>query len=143
MNSAPPANPPISSSPPTSPPQTSLKSPNHLQRPRSHQTGTTSLTVTATLVDADGTVIPDSTTLVHFSTTGPGKVIAVDNGNLLDHDPFQATERKLYEGHAIAILRATSSSGSITLTATAEGVPSATLTLRATTSKSEPVDRSF
>jgi beta-galactosidase len=99
--------------------------------------------ITATLVDANGTVISDSTTLVHFSTTGPGKIIAVDNGNLLDHDPFQATDRKLYEGHAIAILRATSSTGNITLTATTEGLPSATLTLRATSSKEQPVERSF
>ncbi len=83
--------------------------------------------VTATLVDANGTVIPDSATVIHFSTTGPGKIIAVDNGNLLDHDPFQATDRTLYEGHAIAILRATASSGVITLTATAEGVPPGTI----------------
>ncbi len=66
--------------------------------------------VTVTLVDNNGTVIPDSETRVHFSVAGPAKIIAVDNGNLLDHDPFQATDRKLYEGHAFAILRATASS---------------------------------
>ncbi len=98
---------------------------------------------TATLVDANGTVIPDSETRIHFATSGPGKIIAVDNGNLLDHDPFQATDRKLYEGHAIAILRSTSSSGNITLTATTEGLPSATLTLHATPSKDNSVERSF
>ncbi len=41
---------------------------------------------TATLVDANNTVIPDSETRIHFSSTGPAKIIAVDNGNLLDHD---------------------------------------------------------
>ncbi len=86
---------------------------------------------TATLVDANGTVIPDSTTLIHFSIGGPGKIIAVDNGNMTDHDPFQATDRKLYDGHAIAILRATAATGSITVTATEQGVSSATLTLKA------------
>ncbi len=35
------------------------------------------------------------------------------------------------EGHAIAILRATASSGAITLTATTEGLPPATITLKA------------
>ena len=30
---------------------------------------------TATLVDANGTIIPDSTTLIHFSISGPGKII--------------------------------------------------------------------
>src|SRR6185312_1960783 len=56
--------------------------------------------LTATLTDANGTVIPDSETRVHFAITGPGKIIAVGNGNLFDHDPFHADNRKLYEGNA-------------------------------------------
>jgi len=103
--------------------------------------------ITATLVDANGTVIPDSTTVIHFAATGPGRIIAVDNGNLLDHDPFQPPtpekERKLYEGHAIAILRATAPSGNITLTATTEGLPPATITLHTAQSRPSAVDRSF
>jgi beta-galactosidase len=86
-------------------------------------------TVTATLVDKDGTRIPDSTMVVHFAASGPASIIAVDNGNMMDHDPFQATRRKLYDGHVIALLRATGSSGNVTVTATADGIPSATLTL--------------
>jgi beta-galactosidase len=103
--------------------------------------------ITATLVDANNTVIPDSTTIIHFATNGPGTIIAVDNGNLLDHDSFQATtpekDRKLYESHAIAILRATASSGNITLTATTEGLPPATMTLHATQSHPSAIERSF
>jgi beta-galactosidase len=103
--------------------------------------------ITATLVDANNTVIPDSTTVIHFASTGPGKIIAVDNGNLLDHDPFQPPtpekDRKLYEGHAIAILRATAPSGNITITANAEGVPPTTLTLKTAPAKSSISPRSF
>jgi beta-galactosidase len=98
---------------------------------------------TATLVDANGTVLPDSATVVHFAITGPGKIIAVDNGNLLDHDPFQATDRKLYDGHAIAILRATASSGPITLTATAEGLPPSTIKISTVPNKEPVTQRSF
>jgi beta-galactosidase len=100
--------------------------------------------ITATLVDANNTVIPDSETRIHFAATGPGKIIAVDNGNLLDHDPFEATDRKLYDGHAIAILRATSSRGDINLTATAAGLPPATVTLHTGRPQSSVFeDRSF
>jgi beta-galactosidase len=103
--------------------------------------------VTATLVDANNTVIPDSSTVIHFAATGSGKIIAVDNGNLLDHDPFQAPtpekDRKLYNGHAIAILRATAVSGTITLTATTEGVPPATFTLNTHPAKPPGVEHSF
>jgi len=98
---------------------------------------------TATLVDANGTVIPDSTTIIHFAATAPGKIIAVDNGNLLDHDPFQATDRKLYDGHALAILRATASSGNIILTATTEGLPPATITFHTAQSHHSLFERSF
>jgi beta-galactosidase len=98
---------------------------------------------TATLVDANGTVIPDSTSVIHFAVTGPGKIIAVDNGNLLDHDSFQTTDRKLYEGHAIAILRATSEAGSITLTATAEGAAPATIKISAVRNKKPVSQRNF
>jgi beta-galactosidase len=85
--------------------------------------------VTATLVDDAGTRIPDSSTVIHFSASGPASIIAVDNGNMMDHDPFQATERKLYQGNALAILRATGSSGQVTVTAAADGIPAASLTL--------------
>lgn len=98
---------------------------------------------TATLVDANNTVIPDSETRIHFSTSGPGQIIAVDNGNLLDHDPFQATDRKLYEGHAIAILRATAPRGNITLSATTEGLPPASISLHTAPSHSSTTERSF
>jgi beta-galactosidase len=98
---------------------------------------------TATLVDANGTVIPDSETRVHFTKTGPAEIIGVDNGNLLDHDPFQATDRKLYEGHALAILRATSSTGTITFTATTDGLPAATITLHTAPSHPPTTQRSF
>jgi beta-galactosidase len=102
--------------------------------------------VTATLLGSHGTVVPDSETRIHFSVSGPAKIIAVDNGNLLDHDPFQAPtpekDRKLFEGNAIAILRATAPTGTITLTAQTEGLPPATITLKTAPAKLTPA-RSF
>ena len=107
--------------------------------------------VTATLVDDAGTRIPDSSTVIHFAVSGPASIIAVDNGNMRDTDPFQATQRKLYEGNALAILRATGDSGKVTVTATTEGIPPATLTLTtAPLTKEDPniartaaIDRGF
>jgi beta-galactosidase len=85
--------------------------------------------LTATLVDDAGTRIPDSTTVIHFAASGPASIIAVDNGNMTDTDPYQATQRKLYFGNALALVRATSTSGQVTITAAADGIPAATLTL--------------
>ena len=85
----------------------------------------------------------DSETRIHFTASGPASIIAVDNGNLLDHDPFEATDRKLYDGRAIAILRATAHKGNITITATTEGVPPATITLHAAPAQAPTVVRTF
>jgi beta-galactosidase len=92
--------------------------------------------VTATLVDDAGTRIPESTTLIHFATIGPASIIAVDSGNFTDHDPYQATQRKVYFGNVAAIVRATGTSGRITVTATADGITAATVTLTAA-----PIDK--
>jgi len=87
--------------------------------------------LTATLVDDAGTPIPDATMAVHFAATGPVAIVGVDNGNMTDHDSFVGTDRKLYEGNAVAIVRATASSGAITVTATADGVAPASVKLSA------------
>jgi beta-galactosidase len=98
---------------------------------------------TATLVDANNTVIPDSSTVIHFNATGPGKIIAVDNGNLLDHDPFQTTERKLYEGHALAIVRATAPNGNIIITANTDGLPPTAIKIPIVPNQKPATQRSF
>jgi len=103
--------------------------------------------ITATLVDTNNTVIPDSEIRIHFTTSGPAKIIAVDNGNLLDHDPFQAPtpekDRKLYVGQAVAIVGATAPNGNITINATAAGLPPAALTLHAAPAHPSATVRSF
>lgn len=98
--------------------------------------------LTATLLDANNVVVPDSTTVVHFSVDGPGKLIAVDNGNMLDHDGFQASARKLYAGNAVAIVRA-SGAGSIIVTATTDGLPPARITIPVGPNRVPTFQRSF
>ena len=95
--------------------------------------------ITARVVDANGTTIPEtipgSDALITFATKGPGSVIAVDNADNTSHEPFQFTsgqpsERHAYRGRAIAIVRATAA-GPFTITASAPGLKAATITLQA------------
>jgi beta-galactosidase len=85
--------------------------------------------VTATLVDEHGYRVPDSRLQVEFSVAGQADLVAVDNGNLQDHDSFQSNRRTLYDGNAVAILRANAPRGSVTVRASVPGVPAATLTI--------------
>jgi beta-galactosidase len=85
--------------------------------------------IKATLVDDAGTPVPDSDTMVRFSASGPARIVGVDNGNMMDHDPFQAAQRRVYDGNVCALVRGTSSSGKVTITASAEHIPPATIAL--------------
>jgi beta-galactosidase len=76
------------------------------------------------LVDANGTVVPIASDLVKFEVSGPGKILAVDSGSVVSTEPFQAMERKAYQGRCLAIVRATGK-GAFTLTASADGLKSA------------------
>jgi beta-galactosidase len=78
--------------------------------------------VQAKIEDVAGILVPGASDLVKFSLSGPGQIIAVDNGDCMSIEPFQATERKAYGGRCVAIIRATAESGEITVTATAAGL---------------------
>ncbi len=83
------------------------------------------------LLDENGTLVPNAADLIQFSVNGTGKIVGVDSGNVMSTEPFQASERKAYQGRALAILRATGP-GKITLTASAAGLAPATVEVIAT-----------
>ena len=87
--------------------------------------------VTATAVDAKGVPCPWAGDLVSFKIEGSGVIAAVDNGDRGDSAPVQATERKLFQGECVALIKANASSGSITVTASAPGLTAGTVTIEA------------
>jgi len=76
--------------------------------------------VTFEVVDSAGTVVPSAGDLVRFIVTG-GSIVALDNADLRDHDPYQADRRHAYEGRGLAILRA-AQPGRLRLAASVEGL---------------------
>ncbi|WP_324672155.1 glycoside hydrolase family 2 TIM barrel-domain containing protein [Hymenobacter sp. GOD-10R] len=87
--------------------------------------------VTATIVDANGVVCPNSNKLIQFSVSGGGGIAAVDNADRNDHDPYQATERKTYKGTCIALIKTKVSTGKITIKASAQGLTGGVVTIDA------------
>jgi len=73
-------------------------------------------------VDANGTPVPGAGNLVTFHVDGPGAVAAVDNADNASHEPFQASQRSAYRGRCVAFVRATANEGTITVTASADGL---------------------
>jgi beta-galactosidase len=79
------------------------------------------------VVDADGVVVPTAEVPVQFSLSGTGRLLAVDNGNPLDHDSYQADRRRTFNGLALAMVQSTRETGVVQLTARADGLQEASV----------------
>jgi beta-galactosidase len=87
--------------------------------------------VTARIVDEQGTVVPSATQPVTFSLSGPGRILAVDNGALDSHELFQTNCRSAFRGQCVAIMQSSGKPGRITLSASTESLPAAECALLA------------
>lgn len=93
--------------------------------------------VTVRVADSNGATVPRSYPLVKFAIAGPGEILAVDNGDAASFEPFQASQRKAFNGLALVIARAKpGSSGKVQLTAESEGLKSAQIPLSVQQSQS-------
>jgi beta-galactosidase len=79
------------------------------------------------IVDSAGTVVPTASDLVHIAATGAA-IVALDNGDMQDHAPYQSSERRAFNGRGLAILRA-AQPGVVRVTAHVDGLPDATFAL--------------
>ncbi|HEV8593098.1 MAG TPA: hypothetical protein VGQ55_13415, partial [Pyrinomonadaceae bacterium] len=85
--------------------------------------------VTATIVDENGVPVPTANDLINFEAKGSGSIVAVDSANNTDHDPFQATKRKAFQGRCLAFIKADRDTGKIMISATAGDLRSNTVTI--------------
>lgn len=84
--------------------------------------------VEAAVVDDQGVLVPDAKNPVAFSVDGPGAIAAVDNGDVISHEPFRGNTRSAYQGKCIVWVKAGDAKGRFTLTAGSEGLEADTLT---------------
>jgi beta-galactosidase len=83
--------------------------------------------VTITVTDADGNMIPNADQLINFKLDGNGSITAVDNGSPISHESFKANHRKAFNGLALAIIKAGETPSKLKLTASSEGLESASI----------------
>jgi beta-galactosidase len=87
--------------------------------------------VAVTVVDANGHPVSTAHPLITFALSGPGVLAAVDSADHASHEPFQAVERRAFEGGCVAFLKAATPAGKIILTASAPGLAGASITVNA------------
>jgi beta-galactosidase len=88
--------------------------------------------VTLTVADRDSQLVPRSMNPIQFSISGPGEIVATDNGDATDMTAFPSPNRKAFNGLALAIVRAKrGQAGTITVTAKSEGLTTAQVAITA------------
>jgi beta-galactosidase len=78
--------------------------------------------ITTSVVDSSGELNPHSEHLVNYELEGPGRIRAIDNGDLTDHTPQGSNAREMRKGKQLLILQAGSEPGDLVVSATAEGL---------------------
>jgi beta-galactosidase len=86
---------------------------------------------TVEAVDANGRPNLDADQEVQFEISGPGLIAAVGNGDGQDADSYHGDRRKLYQGRALVVIRASRQTGPIKLTAKSSGLSDGSVTIDA------------
>ncbi|HEY5621104.1 MAG TPA: DUF4982 domain-containing protein, partial [Pontiella sp.] len=88
--------------------------------------------VTVRINDEQGRMVPKAGHRIRFTIDGPGEIVAVGNGNANSHEPFQAHQRKAYNGMCLVIIKSMKDTpGEIMLNASADGLEEAVVKITA------------
>jgi len=86
--------------------------------------------VTVKLTDKAGLLVPRSKNRIRFSISGPGEIVAVDNGDATSLESFRSSDRHAYNGMALVVVRTHSAkAGTIRLRAESSGLRGSEITL--------------
>jgi len=85
--------------------------------------------INVSVVDENGTVVPDANQTIRFEVTGAGENYAVANADMWCAEPFRGNSRSAYHGKAQLIVRSLRP-GTIDIKATADGLMPSVLQIR-------------
>ena len=101
-------------------------------RKKIHADGEDLSFVTLTVEDKHGLLVPRADNTIHFEISGPGEIVATDNGDPTDLVSFPSHDRKAFNGLCLAIIRSqTGQTGTIKLTATSDGMKTTSVSIQA------------
>lgn len=96
-----------------------------------HADGADLVFITAAIQDGSGLTVPRSHNRVTFTVSGPGRIVATDNGDPTSFESFVSPSREAFNGLALAIVRATpGETGTIRVAATADGIRAGAVSVR-------------
>jgi beta-galactosidase len=73
------------------------------------------------VVDGEGTTVPEARTRLTFEVSGEGRLLATDNGDPADHTPFGSAARAAFHGWGLGLVKA-QEAGTMRVTVRGEGM---------------------
>jgi len=86
--------------------------------------------ITTKVVDSMGILDPHSQHLVNYRLNGPGRIRAIDNGDVADHTLFGSTSKEVRRGKQLLILQAGNEPGDLIINADADGLKPASVKIK-------------
>jgi beta-galactosidase len=87
--------------------------------------------VTVRVVDQSGIMAPRAKDRIQFAIDGPGEIVATDNGDPTDFEPFPSPSRNAFNGLALVVVRAQAgTAGTIRLSAKSGALQGGSLSLQ-------------
>jgi beta-galactosidase len=86
--------------------------------------------ITTRVVDSTGELNPGSSHMVNYQLDGPGRIRAIDNGDLADHTSPESSSKEVRKGKQLLILQAGSEPGDLIISASAEGLRPSTVKIK-------------
>ncbi|SNR31111.1 beta-galactosidase GalB [Lutibacter flavus] len=85
--------------------------------------------ITVSVLDKNGTMVPNAMNNIEFTIDGPGKIVGVDNGDPTSHASFKASNRNAFYGKCLVIVQSLNSDGIIKLSANSQGLEESSINI--------------
>jgi len=90
--------------------------------------GTDLVYITLRVEDLDNLLVPRSNPSIDFEISGPGEIVATDNGDATSFESFQSHKKRAYNGMALVIIKAKKGmKGTIQVKAKSNGLEEASI----------------
>src|SRR5450631_840490 len=76
--------------------------------------------------DAQGVVVPKANNTISVAVSGPGTLVGMDAGDSTNHDSYKGTSHAAFNGKLMAIVQASGTPGTVTVTASSGSLTSGT-----------------
>lgn len=86
--------------------------------------------ITIDVLDEDGKLVEDAENMIHVDVSGEGELLALDNGNQLDHEPYNSGKRKAFSGKLVAIIKSKTKDGDIIVEVTSDHLKKKSLKIK-------------